>query len=327
MTRPRSGHRERRWRPYRPSGMYGFVRARQLDGTMEKGSRYGSYCRSAARVTMGWGTVAETRWPYPLGKVVWPPPEPPGLDRIARFNRTFSHWKVRNLDDLRRAIFSGGSCNFSVPITKQWRTAPGGIITLLTSPSDFVDWHAMAAAGYNDNTQLITFINSWGPQWGDSGCGYLPYAYFEKYRSEALTAFPYKLKNWCPDSTGEGFGIRMSMFTNALGYAACVIDLWQFEEDIRIGWCLLTWRGGDFVEIEDFFIRPGFQIGPHQRVLTEQVLELAQDNELPLRLWIGHADIKHYTANFAVMNKLLRAIRWKVGPSPYPWEVYVAEQV
>ena len=119
----------------------------------------------------------------------------------------------------------------------------------------------------------------------------------------------------------------MSMFTNALGYAACVIDLWQFEEDIRIGWCLLTWRGGDFVEIEDFFIRPGFQIGPHQRVLTEQVLELAQDNELPLRLWIGHADIKHYTANFAVMNKLLRAIRWKVGPSPYPWEVYVAEQV
>src|ERR1700733_16035454 len=116
MTRPRSGHKQRPWRPYRLSVMYGFVRARVLDGTREKGSRHGSYCLTAARVVMGWGTVADARWPFPLGKVAWPPREPPGLDRIARFNRTFSHWKVRSLVDLRSAIFSGGSFSFSVAI-------------------------------------------------------------------------------------------------------------------------------------------------------------------------------------------------------------------
>jgi hypothetical protein len=73
MTRPRSGYKRRPWRPFRPRLTYGFVRARQLDGTMEKGSRHGSHCLTAARVSMGWGMVAETRWPYPLGKVAWPP--------------------------------------------------------------------------------------------------------------------------------------------------------------------------------------------------------------------------------------------------------------
>jgi hypothetical protein len=215
-----------------------------------------------------------------------------------------------------------------VPITKQWRTAPGGIITLPKSPSDFVEGHAMAAAAYNDNTQLITFINNWGPQWGDRGWGYLPYAYFEKYRTDALTAFPYKEQNWCPKPTGGPFTSQKKMFPNALGYAAGVVNLWQPDEDIRIGWCLLTWRGGDFLEIEDFFIRPDFQAGGlHQTVLTQKVLEWAEDNELPLRLWIGHADTKHHAANFSVMNELLRAIRWNVRPSPYPWAAYNAEQV
>jgi hypothetical protein len=295
---------------------------------MEKGSRYGSHCLTAARVMMGWGTVAEARWSYPAGKIAWPPPEPPGLDRIARFNRSFSHWKVRNLDDLRRALSSGGSCNFSVPITKQWRTAPGGIITLPRSPSDFLEGHAMAAAGYNDNTQLIKFINNWGPHWGDRGYGYLPYAYFEKYRTDALTLFPYKLQNWCPKRTGgQPFASQREMFTNALGYPVGVINLWQLDEEIRIGWCLLTFRGDDFLEIEDFFIRPDFQIGAHQRVLTQNVLEWAEDNELPLRLWISHADTKHFAADFSVMNGLLRAIQWNVRPSPHSWAAYIAEQV
>src|SRR6266478_2762034 len=69
MTRPRSGHKERPWRPYRPSRMYGFVRARQLDGTMEKGSRHGSYCLTAARVMMGWGR-AQILGPVGFGKRV-----------------------------------------------------------------------------------------------------------------------------------------------------------------------------------------------------------------------------------------------------------------
>jgi hypothetical protein len=327
MTRPRSGHKRRPWRPYRLSRTYGFVRSRQLDATMERGSRHGSYCLTAARVMMGWGTVADARWPTPGGKVAWPPPEPPGFDRIARFNRTGSHWRVRTLDDLRRAVFSGGFCNFSVPITKQWYSASNGLIALPTSPSDFVAGHAMLAIGYNDETQLIKFINNWGPQWGDRGCGYLPYSYFEKYCSDALTTFPQKLQNWCPDRTGEFFITRTSMFTNSLGYAAGLIDLWQLDEDIRIGWCLLTWRGDVFLDIEDFFIRPDFQTGAHQRVLTEKVLELAQDNALPLRLWIAHADTAHYASNFAVMNELLRAIQWQVRRSPYPWAAYVAEQV
>ena len=171
MSRPRNGWK-RRGRPYLLSRMYCFNKARQLDGTMDKGSRYGSFCLTAARVTMGWGTVTEQRWPMPRGQVVWPPQEPPGLDQIARFNRTFSHFRIRNITDAKRCLAFGGPFNFLVPITKHWYAAPNGVIPMPVSPAEFIEGHAVAAAGYDDHTQLLTFINSWGPNWGNHGFGY-----------------------------------------------------------------------------------------------------------------------------------------------------------
>jgi hypothetical protein len=70
----------RRGRRYLASTMYAFNKARQLDGTISEGSKYGSYCLTAARVLMGWGSVSYNRWPTPRGLVQWPPNEPPGLD-------------------------------------------------------------------------------------------------------------------------------------------------------------------------------------------------------------------------------------------------------
>ena len=40
--------------------------------------------------------------------------------------------------------------------------------------------HAIFIVGYNDNTKLFKFKNSWGLSWGDKGYGYLPYDYYLK---------------------------------------------------------------------------------------------------------------------------------------------------
>lgn len=37
--------------------------------------------------------------------------------------------------------------------------------------------HALTLVGYNDETQLFKFVNSWGSEWGNKGFGYLPYNY------------------------------------------------------------------------------------------------------------------------------------------------------
>ena len=119
--------------------------------------------------------------------------------------------------------------------------------------------------------------------------------------------FPRKLKNWLPRDIPDTFGIRASVFTNGLANAGALIDLWQIDQDVRIGWCVMTYRGAKFLEIEDFFIRPNFQSGGFQEALTEEVLDFSRQQELPLKLWIAHADTRHFASNFKPINEFLRA--------------------
>ena len=37
--------------------------------------------------------------------------------------------------------------------------------------------HSALLVGYDDTTNLYTFINTWGNSWGDGGLGYIPYEY------------------------------------------------------------------------------------------------------------------------------------------------------
>jgi hypothetical protein len=93
----------RRKRTWQLSRIYGFVRSRELDGTLADGPKVGTYVLTACRVSAGWGNVSEKRWPYPKGTAARPPSEPQGLDRLAKYNKTFAHFCIRTLDDARFA--------------------------------------------------------------------------------------------------------------------------------------------------------------------------------------------------------------------------------
>ncbi len=54
----------RRRRIWQPSRLYGFVRSRQLEGTLSLSPKVGVFIITASRVRAGWGTVSEKRWPY-----------------------------------------------------------------------------------------------------------------------------------------------------------------------------------------------------------------------------------------------------------------------
>ena len=234
----------RRGRPFIESRLYSFYRSRQLDGTVDLGPRYGTYCLTAARVSARWGAVAEHRWPHSRDHV-WPPQEPGGLDRIARFNRTLSYFRVRTLEDLRIALYANGPFSFSLPITAAWRRS-NGMIDLPKDTSEFAEQHAITAVGYDDTTQLIHFHNSWGSGWGDKGFGFLPYSYFSGYCSDGWFYFPNRMDHSLPDGPADAqFWWRLSEpFQNALGYLSTVVDVWDFQRDIRIGWCFMTVRDG-----------------------------------------------------------------------------------
>ncbi len=327
LDEPRKGDAgwRRRGRPFKISRMYAFYKARQIDGSIAEGSRYGSFGLTAARVSAGWGAVAEHRWPYPRGPVVWPPVEPLGLDQIARFNRHLSHFRVRSIEDCRRCLADGVVFGFSVPITRDWYQTSDGAIAMPRGP--FLELqHAVTAVGYNDHLQQLTFLNSWGPEWGQSGVGYLPYDYFKQFVSDAWFVWPKRPARWLPNSREEPFLHRKIIARNTLGNAVGIIDIWDVAQDVRIGWCFMTLSpDGGYLEIEDYFLKAEYYGTGHQRALSQTVLDFCQSEELPLRLWVPHADTKGRAANFRNLNDFIRAAGLNLRKCPHTWAAYLGE--
>ena len=273
----------------------------------------------------GWGCVAEWRWPQPRKPVVWPPNEPPGLDRIARFNRTRAHFRIRSVSDAKVCLWRAGPFGFSVPITGQWRIAPNGVIALPRDRGEFEDLgHAVTAVQYDDRTRLFKFINSWGPDWGEGGMGYLPYEYFDAYVSDAWFESPMKLGHWLPVPTPERFAKEVRSFVNALNHLCVAIDLWDTIDDIRIGWCFMTFRDG-YLDVEDYFLRPGFHGTDHQVQLARSVSDVVSQQDLPLRVWVAHADYHPNATNVENVRDFLRSTGITVRRSPHTWAAYVGE--
>jgi len=114
------------------------------------------------------------------------------------------------------------------------------------------------------------------------------------------------------------------MFSNALGNPGVLIDLWDVISDIRIGWCMMTLRDG-MLDIEDIFVRQEYYGSSHQLRLFRAVLAFAVGQDLPVRLWIAHADTRSRAANFKTINDFVRFAHLKVRRSPFTWAAYVAE--
>jgi hypothetical protein len=63
-------------------------------------------------------------------------------------------------------------------------------VVRIGDPTDIAGGHCYLAIGYNDQSKLITFQNSWGRSWGDNGRFYISYDevdYLIKQDGEACT--------------------------------------------------------------------------------------------------------------------------------------------
>jgi len=58
---------------------------------------------------------------------------------------------------------------------------PDGIIAYPKDPKTCYGGHAVCLVGWNPQTRMFKFKNSWGTGWGQSGYGYLPYDYIKDF--------------------------------------------------------------------------------------------------------------------------------------------------
>ena len=163
--------------PWTPSRLFIYYNERLLEGTVD--SDAGAQIRDGVKVVVKEGVCPETEWPYDIARFATRPPEK--LYKEALRDRVSSYMRLgQSLVQLRACLAEGFPFVFGFSVFASMETDAvkrDGRVPLPQPGDSLLGGHAVAAVGYDDAAQHIVFRNSWGPGWGESGYGFLPYAY------------------------------------------------------------------------------------------------------------------------------------------------------
>jgi GNAT superfamily N-acetyltransferase len=173
--------------------------------------------------------------------------------------------------------------------------------------------HAIGVTGYDDQKEHFTFQNSWGTTWGDSGYGYLPYKYFDKYILEAWSLGP--LRPQYPSQINAKTRL-LNWGTAEFGDTLHGVEIIDSNAAEQIGWGFAR-RADNFLDVEELFVKPAFRKKGCGREICGQLAKLGNDLDLPLRFWIPHAD--RSPNNLSIVRKLINPLGLTVIPSHVKW--------
>jgi len=128
------------------------------------------------------GVLSEASWPYVTKRLHLEPPESCYKSAV----HVTSEFRLfpQCLLEMKKAIASGYPVVFGIQVYSsffEFKHQNSGNIPLPdTSSETLYGGHAILAVAYDDTSERVTFRNSWGAEWGDCGCGTLPYQYFDQ---------------------------------------------------------------------------------------------------------------------------------------------------
>lgn len=175
---------------------------KQIDGIPNTS---GTWLQVAFPLIFRDGICPEITWPYvpnPGPREDGGPPPAGAIPGALPYRQAVKQISARSLVDIKAELANGNCVAFSVPVFRSWFQnvfvrAEGKINMPL--PNDILEGgHAMCLVGFQDSKEMGTgggrFLlrNSWGTAWAPNsayGAGYgsIPYAYIERYCSEAFT--------------------------------------------------------------------------------------------------------------------------------------------
>jgi C1A family cysteine protease len=172
---------------FTPSRLFIYYNERVIEGTVD--SDAGAQIRDGMKSVAGVGYCGEDEgspptgcpdnsiWPYDITKFKDQPPQ--ACYDCAGNHKVGTYLSIdQNLADMKGCLAEGFpfvigftvyesfltmTSPWDVPMPQQGEAVKGG--------------HAVLTMGYDDEEQLFIMRNSWGPNWGDNGYFYMPYAY------------------------------------------------------------------------------------------------------------------------------------------------------
>lgn len=191
-----------------PSRLFIYKTTRNL---LQTNAEVGAYLRTALEAVTLFGSPSESYWPYQPNMVnVEPPAFIYGLGQ--KYNATSYYRydpdgvsKEEVLSRIRTNLAAGLPSAFGFFMFESITAAEAGGDIPYPGPNEkSIGGHAVVAVGYDDhriikgasgNTKgALRIRNSWGPQWGDQGYGWLPYEYV--LRSLAIDWWSILRMNW-----------------------------------------------------------------------------------------------------------------------------------
>jgi C1A family cysteine protease len=175
------------WKKYMElSPRYLYSLCKQMDGHPDE---EGTEIRCAMKVLKDDGVCGEKFWPYTPHQTDKPKA---GYGKDALRFKELSYARLLDLDEVKLCLASKGPCVIGISCFSGIMTTKTGKVPMPKAGEQPLGGHAICVVGYDDATKLVKFKNSWSEQWGDSGYGYLPYAYIDKYMNDAWSAVDIK---------------------------------------------------------------------------------------------------------------------------------------
>jgi len=298
--------------PFTPSVRYGFVRARQLEGTYPGTRKTGTWPITASRISWGWGSPPESAWPYDTRH--WPPIEPDRIDDLAHEHLGRRYQRVRSLNECKLVLaYYSPMVGVSISITKSWHNPPEGIIPLRRSGPPSVSPHFISLVGYDDSKRRLLFKNSWGAEWGDKGFGYLSYRAFQQDWREGWFSYIGPVPS--PTDSTAKLTVRQWKAKELGGGIFHAYEIVGPSED-RMAWAFAIQRAAS-LEVEELFVKPKYRTRGFGRRLATLLAELAFGVQQYPRVWVSEVDAT--PVNLAVLEKLLHPLGLRLRETPVRW--------
>lgn len=161
------------------SPLFVYYNERKLMGTVNEDS--GSSLADGVRAICTWGSCTEPTWSYSddgMKFKVRPPKDAYREGRKFMDLDAITHSQIpHTLTAIKAVLAQNTPVVFGVFVYPSFEKAPNGKIPMPAKNEYVLGGHALTFVGYDDATQEFKFVNSWGREWGDKGCGYLKYDY------------------------------------------------------------------------------------------------------------------------------------------------------
>lgn len=147
----------------------------------------GVMLRDLLKVLTSVGVCTEESWPYVL--VNWNGKPPPEAYSEAAQHRITSYHAIYSADDMIQCLAAGYGFIGGIGCYEGFDslyTEKTGVVTMPKQPEKLLGWHALYfGGGYDLHKGMVKFQNSYGPEWGDSGFGWIPFEYLTNPRLAA----------------------------------------------------------------------------------------------------------------------------------------------